>query len=584
MNLKDYYLSMGLQKKIQAMFIFMMAVCILFCFCVFYLTLRNKMDTSATDNERNNRVAITKNLTSTLENVNSISRLTMTRDEVHRFLIAPDITTSVTTGATQSIHDITNTFNISCNITVFRNDGRYISTGPGITYVNAGNIYETDWLNEVRAQRGGYVIKSNKKVTAFSSNIGDVITFVRVINDTSSQREIGILAINLPSRFLMECYEGLADENNHFAIYDHNGTLVCGDKYLSMPSQVTPKSLLPGKNITKEFSHEKVSTITTLANNSFYLVSSSEAELVGSVSTEIVWLLLSGSLILVGLIAMINRYIQRNVTRPIKKLVDSMSAIQNGWFHRVSMNVHDDEIGQLKNSYNTMLIEINRLIEELIQKEKNLQRAEMQALQEQIKPHFLYNTLDMIRYMALEKKTDEVYDMLETLGNFYRKFLSKGSPDIPLGEEIEIIKNYLTLQKHRYKDVFDDEYEIEDGVSNIRVPRLILQPLVENSIYHGVRLKGEKCVIRLKVYRRDDTLYLSVYDNGVGMTPTQKRLLFEGKDTGSFGFKGTIERIRYYYRTDDVFELLSLEGKFCEVILKLPLKEDIGNVSSNDYR
>ncbi len=574
MNLKQRYLSKSLQKKIQTMFIFMMAVCILFCFFVFYLMLENKMDSAVKDKEQNNRIAITKNLTSTLENVNSISRLIMLRGKVQDFLAAPDITSSNTSGAVQDIHSVLNTFDISCNVTVFRNDGRYVNTGPGITYVNSGKIFDTDWLNEVRAQKGGYVIKSNNKVQAFTSNIGDMITFVRVINDVNTQRELGILAINLPSRFLEESYRGLTDENNHFSIYDREGTLICRDPDNLASTQVEPDSFVLEQQVEKAFAHEKVTTISTLANDSFYLISSSEADLVGSVTAEVVWLLLGGSLILVGLTAMMNRYILRNVTRPIKKLVDSMEEIQNGWFHRVSMSVHDDEIGLLKNSYNTMLIEINRLIEELIQQEKNLQQAEMAALREQIKPHFLYNTLDMIRYMALEKQTDKVYEMLETLGNFYRKFLSKGSPDIPLEEEIDIVRNYLTLQKNRYEDVFDDEYDIEEGLDQVRVPRLILQPLVENSIYHGVRLKGEKGVIRLKAYRREDILYLSVYDDGVGMNATQKRLLFEGKDSGSFGFQGTIERIRYYYHIDDVFEIRSSEGRYCEVVLKLPLQRN----------
>ena len=268
---------------------------------------------------------------------------------------------------------------------------------------------------------------------------------------------------------------------------------------------------------------------------------------------------------------LINTYIAKNVIYPIQRLVDSMAEVQNGWLQRVSMNVNDDEIGLLKNSYNAMLIEINQLIEELLQKEKTLRMAELDALQEQMKPHFLYNTLDMIRYMALENRTDEVYNMLETLGNFYRRFLSKGSTDLSLGEEIEIVKSYLTLQRTRFEDIFTDEYEIEEGLSSIRVPRLILQPLVENSIYHGIRPKGEHGVIRVTVKRQEDFLFLSIYDNGIGMSAHQRELLFSGKDSRSFGFQGTIERIRYYYKTEDVFEIHSTEGEYCEIILKLPL-------------
>ena len=113
--------------------------------------------------------------------------------------------------------------------------------------------------------------------------------------------------------------------------------------------------------------------------------------------------------------------------------------------------------------------------------------------------------------------------------------------------------------------------EIEEGLSSIRVPRLILQPLVENSIYHGIRPKGEHGVIRVTVKRQEDFLFLSVYDNGIGMSAHQRELLFSGKDSRSFGFQGTIERIRYYYKTEDVFEIHSTEGEYCEIILKLPL-------------
>ena len=135
----------------------------------------------------------------------------------------------------------------------------------------------------------------------------------------------------------------------------------------------------------------------------------------------------------------------------------------------------------------------------------------------------------------------------------------------------EIVKSYLTLQRTRFEDIFTDEYEIEEGLSSIRVPRLILQPLVENSIYHGIRPKGEHGVIRVTAKRQEDFLFLSIYDNGIGMSAHQRELLFSGKDSRSFGFQGTIERIRYYYKTEDVFEIHSTEGEYCEIILKLPL-------------
>ena len=568
--MKKRFLSLGLRKKIQFLFLCTMIVCILFCSGIFYLILENQMQQSIADKEISNRTAISNNLDSTMKSINSISRLTMLRSTVRTFLLAKSNSTPRTRNAIQEIHDILNTFNLSCNVVILRMDGQYLNTGPGITYVNTDKIFETEWLDEVMAQKGNYVIKAGTR-DAFRSNIGEMVSFVRVINDINTQKPIGILAINLPSRFFEQAYEGLSGETSHFALYDASGRLICKDNESTF-SSLNPENLLQNtREETDKLFYKSIFTCDTLGDSHFILASRLEVRILDGLPAKLLVALIIGAFILLAFMWLINTYIAKNVIYPIQRLVDSMAEVQNGWLHRVSMNVSDDEIGLLKNSYNAMLIEINQLIEELLQKEKTLRMAELDALQEQMKPHFLYNTLDMIRYMALENRTDEVYNMLETLGNFYRRFLSKGSTDLSLGEEIEIVKSYLTLQRTRFEDIFTDEYEIEEGLSSIRVPRLILQPLVENSIYHGIRPKGEHGVIRVTVKRQEDFLFLSIYDNGIGMSAHQRELLFSGKDSRSFGFQGTIERIRYYYKTEDVFEIHSTEGEYCEIILKLPL-------------
>lgn len=568
--MKKRFLSLGLRKKIQFLLLCTMIVCILFCSGIFYLILENQMQQSIADKEISNRTAISNNLDSTMKSINSISRLTMLRSTVRTFLLAESNSTPRTRNALQEIHDILNTFNLSCNVVILRMDGQCLNTGPGITYVNTGKIFETEWLNEVMAQKGNYVIKAGTR-GAFRSNIGEMVSFVRVINDINTQKPIGILAINLPSRFFEQAYEGLSGETSHFALYDTSGRLICKDNESTF-SSLNPENLLQNtREETDKLFYKSIFTCDTLGDSHFILASRLEVRILDGLPAKLLVALIIGAFILLAFMWLINTYIAKNVIYPIQRLVDSMAEVQNGWLHRVSMNVNDDEIGLLKNSYNAMLIEINQLIEELLQKEKTLRMAELDALQEQMKPHFLYNTLDMIRYMALENRTDEVYNMLETLGNFYRRFLSKGSTDLSLGEEIEIVKSYLTLQRTRFEDIFTDEYEIEEGLSSIRVPRLILQPLVENSIYHGIRPKGEHGVIRVTVKRQEDFLFLSIYDNGIGMSAHQRELLFSGKDSRSFGFQGTIERIRYYYKTEDVFEIHSTEGEYCEIILKLPL-------------
>lgn len=139
------------------------------------------------------------------------------------------------------------------------------------------------------------------------------------------------------------------------------------------------------------------------------------------------------------------------------------------------------------------------------------------------------------------------------LGDFYRGYLSKGKNEIPLREEIEMVKSYLEIQKLRYGDIFEVEYEIDEKLLNILVPKLILQPLVENSIYHGIRLKGEKGIIKISVYKEKDRAHIVVFDTGVGMSEKQLQDIMNDEGGGkSFGLKSTIERIQYYYNDLDL--------------------------------
>ena len=161
------------------------------------------------------------------------------------------------------------------------------------------------------------------------------------------------------------------------------------------------------------------------------------------------------------------------------------------------------------------------------------------------------------------------------MGRFYRNFLSKGDREIPLEKEVTIVKDYLSLQKLRYGDILIDEYDIAAEAADCIVPKLTLQPLVENCIYHGIRPKGEPGVIRIKAAVEGDDLHIYVTDTGVGMSSEYIDKLMSGKkngsgDEGSFGLWGTIERIRYYSHRDDVFRITSEEGEYTCVELIIP--------------
>ena len=271
----------------------------------------------------------------------------------------------------------------------------------------------------------------------------------------------------------------------------------------------------------------------------------------------------------------------------------------SGWLKRIEEEMPENEIGRLAESYNSMIDYLNELFERLLKEEENMRNAEMRVLQEQIKPHFLYNTLETISYIAMQENATEACDALETMGSFYRNFLSKGNREIPFEKELRITRDYLSLQKLRYGESFTDEYEIEDDALDCMVPKLILQPLVENCIYHGVRLKGELCLIRITARMMQDELHVWIYDTGVGMSEEQIAKVMstekcEEQDPisvqGGFGLAGTIDRIRYYCNNEDVVRIRSEVGEYTEIELRIPNRTQTlgkggitGNVQGNDY-
>ena len=166
----------------------------------------------------------------------------------------------------------------------------------------------------------------------------------------------------------------------------------------------------------------------------------------------------------------------------------------------------------------------------------------------------------------------EVCDCLQSLGSFYRNFLSKGRKEVTVAEEFQIIRDYLKLQKLRFEDNFEAEIQMEDQVRDCPVLRLILQPLVENSINHGIRPKGELCSLLVEVHQVGDQLHFTVRDSGIGMSQERIEEIFRKDNRKSFGLKATVERIRLHYGKEDVCEIHSEVGEYTEIILKIPCR------------
>jgi len=249
--------------------------------------------------------------------------------------------------------------------------------------------------------------------------------------------------------------------------------------------------------------------------------------------------------------------ISKSIYVPIKKLHDVTTTIARHDIEALVTADNADEITELGLSFNIMVGKIKELLDAKIEEQENLKKAELRALQAQINPHFLYNTLDTIIWMAEAKRMDQVVELVRVLSRFFRITLSKGKDWITVREEVGHVESYLAIQKMRYRDILDYRIEVPDDMRDGQMLKLTLQPLVENALYHGIKNKRKGGAIFVRGRRLDgDLLQIQVEDNGIGMTQEQLaqiRALLDSEAGGvvvaesGYGINNVNQRIKLYY-------------------------------------
>lgn len=227
--------------------------------------------------------------------------------------------------------------------------------------------------------------------------------------------------------------------------------------------------------------------------------------------------------------------ISTTITRPIKMLENTMHKVEEGDFSIQSEIVLNNEIGHLSNTFNVMISKIKLLMQNAVSIEEEKRRSEIKALQAQINPHFLYNTLETIIWMSASGKNEEVVEVTSALARLFRTSISKGAHLVPLAVEVENINSYLTIQKMRYKDKLSFDVNIPSELAKLMTPKLILQPIVENAVYHGIKQSEHGGAITIGAELREGCLMITVEDEGVGMSAEQMEQLFVPKDNTDRG-------------------------------------------------
>lgn len=441
------------------------------------------------------------------------------------------------------------------------------------------NLNEIVWYEEVMKQQGSYCLKVNADRVLTQSKTTPMVSLIRAVISPDDFSPIGILMINIDSGAFEDCYSSIASVDVPVIyILDDTGKIVASRSEIKLPEvQEILESAENGSTISSNNEQRILYEETTVEGSGWKILTGVRVGSAFSVSGATGQFLLLG----IGVLTVfgITSYcvVHQLITVPLTNAVGFMNQMRGKKFRKMELAGADVysyyELEILKETYNHMVDQIDLLLERVHEEERIKRRAELNILQEQMKPHFLYNTIDAMSYLALVEHNDRLYDALEAFGGYYRTLLSKGKELITVEAEMEMVKDYLELQKLRYGSMLDYSLEQDEQLKGKYVLKMILQPFVENSVNHGIRVRENGGSVRVTAALNGAYIHFLVTDDGVGI-PEEiiDKLKSENlsKNDKSFGMRSTLERMKIFYDTDVRYEIKSELGKGTSIEIVVP--------------
>lgn len=455
-------------------------------------------------------------------------------------------------------------------------------------YVEVG---ELSWYQEALENQGRTALSSSHVQNVIYGEYQWVVTLSRSITSVTKPDICGVFFVDLNYDAISKLCEKISLGNKGYIfVLDGNGSIVYH------PQQQLIYSGMKQERIAEVMESRESSFLTE--DDRLYTISRSEktgwivvgvsylSELMkGANKARNLYLIIA--LLLFAAALLLAYLLSDAITRPITALEKSMKEVEKGNFEHAALEVcAENEVGRLSQSFNIMTEEIQNLMEQSRHEQRIKRKYELKALQAQINPHFLYNTLDSIIWMAEWGKTQEVVQMTSSLARLLRRSISNEREVVTVAEEVEYTQDYLTIQKMRYKDKLEYEILVDQEIAQEGIVKLILQPLVENAIYHGIKYKEGKGMIRIRGFRQEDKIVLQVEDDGSGMDEETLTHIFEKhtKDTKSngVGLKNVNERLQLYYGMEYGLKYESKIGEGTTATVILPAREEGGADAENE--
>ena len=411
-----------------------------------------------------------------------------------------------------------------------------------------------------------------------------VITVSRgVRNFTGSGNREGVVFIDLNYSAISElCDQNSIGSKGYVFLLDQDGNVVYHPQQQQLYNELQTENIDLVMNTDKETlmdgsgDNARIYTISRSEKTGWTVVGCTNvAELLkDSKKARSIYVLVAAILVVVALV--LSNFIARNITRPLQQLRDSMARVQEGDFGAAEVEVTSrNEVGSLTRSFNVMTSRIQELMKQNIYEQQQKRKSELKALQSQINPHFLYNTLDSIIWMAEGKKNEEVVVMTASLARLLRQSISNEEEQVPIGQEVEYARSYLTIQKMRYKDKLEFQIQVDAQIMRVPIIKLVLQPLIENAIYHGLKYKEGKGLLIVRGYREGENAVLQIKDNGAGMDEQTLSHIFEKHKvnyrSNGVGVYNVQKRLQLYYGMDYGITYSSKQGEGTTASIVIPM-------------
>lgn len=440
-------------------------------------------------------------------------------------------------------------------------------------------------LLETMKEHGGEAVwfPMNRENSIAERQDGFTLTLGKNIVDISTGERLGMLFLVLEEDSLKELYSSLRlSEGAYYVMISEEGIVVS-----------SPEEKEIGKTYTVRAAWKEASRSAGYLNGGQYLYAhglkeipyyllfhAPVMELTRDIRILIFWIAGIG-LICLMLASVIAVSLARRITKPIHALADAMDRVSRGDLLIRCCNDSQDETRLIADGFNHMLDTIEELIRNIGEEQKKKRRYELALIQSQIKPHFLYNTLDTIYVLVHLNRSEDAKLTTKALADFYRVALSSGREIITMEEEIKSLGAYLRIQKIRYGEEFDYQIDVPDELTGVMIPKMTLQPLVENAIYHGLREKQEEGLLSVRASAEDTKIIIVVRDNGVGMDAESCENVLKEESADSYGLKNVDNRIRLYYGNEYGLHIESKKGQGTAVYVRIP--HGIDEMGGEDY-